>query len=81
MNQSRTNALGFVKKIPVFATAFGRTSSGVTEYVSGRMSAFATAVADGAGVGVGRYTGASTLHAARTAETRAHVRMRRITRA
>jgi hypothetical protein len=81
MNQSRTKVFGFVKKIPVLATAFGRTSSGVTEYVSGKISGFATTVADGAGVGVGRYSGASTLHADSTAASRAHVRRRRTTRA
>jgi len=58
MNQSSTNEFGFEKKIPVFVTVFGRTSSGVTEYVRGRMSGFATTEAEGAGVGVGRYSGA-----------------------
>jgi hypothetical protein len=78
MNQSRTNAFGFEKKIPVFATVFGRTPSGVTEYVSGRMSGLATAVEEGTGVGVGRYSGASTLHPDRMAARRAPVRTRRI---
>src|SRR3981081_1194790 len=78
MNQSRTNAFGFEKKIPVFATVFGRTPSGVTKYVRGKMSGLATAVEDGTGVGVGRYSGASTLQPDRTAARRAPVRTRRI---
>src|SRR5258706_7508777 len=79
MNQSRTNEFGFEKKIPVFAITFGRTSSGVTEYVSGRTSGLTVAVAIGAGVGVGWYAGASTLQPESTAARRAHVRRRRIT--
>jgi hypothetical protein len=47
--------------------------------VSGRMSGFADAVATAMGVGVGRYAGASTLQADRTAARRAHVVARRIT--
>src|ERR1700704_1145734 len=78
MNQSRTNAFGFEKKIPVFATVLGRTPSGVTEYGSGMMSGFATAVPEGVGVCVGRYSGASTLHPDRRAASRAPVRTRRI---
>src|SRR2546423_266558 len=79
MNQSRTNVFGLEKKIPVFAVRFGRTSSGVTVYVIGRMSGFATAVAEAVGVGVGEYSGATTLQADRTAPSRAHVTPRRMT--
>src|SRR2546426_6255482 len=82
MNQSSTNAFGFEKKIAVLLTVTtvpARTWSGSTSYVSGKMSGFAIAVADGAGVGVGRYSGASTLQADSTAASRALVRTRRIT--
>src|SRR3989442_573485 len=82
MNQSRTNAFGFEKKIAVLLTVTtvpARTGSGSTSYVSGKMSGLATAVADGAGVGVGRYSGASTLQADSSAASRALVRTRPIT--
>ena len=82
MNQSRTKALGFEKKIAVLLTVTtvpARTASGSTSYVRGKMSGFATTVAEGAGVGVGRYSGASTLQADSTAASRALVRTRRIT--
>src|SRR5437773_1147150 len=60
MNQSRTNVFGFEKKIAVLLTETtvpGRTAIGSTSYVSGRMSGLATAVDEGTGVGVGRYSG------------------------
>src|SRR6184192_54211 len=79
MNQSRTNALGFEKKMAVLLTATtvpARTERGSTSYVSGRMSGLAATVGDG--FGVGRYSGASTLHPDRTAASRAPVRTRRI---
>src|SRR6266550_3540279 len=81
MNQSRTNELGFEKKMAVLLTATtvpGTTASGSTSYVSGRMSGLATALDEGTGVGVGRYSGASTLHPDSTAARRAPVRARRI---
>src|SRR6266568_2679682 len=81
MNQSRTNALGFEKKIAVLLTVTtvpARAESGSTSYVSGRMSGLATAVEEATGVGVGRYSGASTLHADSTAARKAPVRTRRI---
>src|SRR4029077_13386696 len=81
MNQSSTNVFGFEKKIAVFftATVAPGSSSAFTSYVSGRMSGFTTTVAEGAGVGVGRYSGASTLHAESNSASRAHVSTRRIT--
>src|SRR5207237_321367 len=79
-NQSRTNAWRIEKKMAVLLTATtvpARTERGSTSYMSGRMSGLAATVGDG--FGVGRYSGASTLHAARTAARRAPVRTRRIT--
>src|SRR5712691_5906603 len=80
MNQSSTNAFGFEKEIAVLVTAPApvRSSNGLTSYVSGRMSSFATAVAGAPGVGVGRYSGASTLHTDSRAPNSAHVTTRRI---
>src|SRR5438552_16665104 len=81
MNQSRTNVFGFEKKIAVLlieTTVPGRAAMGSTSYVSGRMSGLATAVEEATGVGVGRYSGASTLQADRTAARKAPVRTRRI---
>src|SRR5919198_2342289 len=79
MNQSSTNEFGFenVRTVLVTAPVPVRTSSGVTSYVSGRMSGVAAAVGRGA-VGVARYAGASTLQAVTAAVRSALARTRRI---
>src|SRR2546425_1556439 len=77
MNQSSTNAFGFEKKIAVFVVS-GRTKSGLTSYVIACTSGLLTTAVPCAGVGVARYSGASTLQPQTTAASRALVRTRRI---
>src|SRR6266511_1123698 len=77
MYQSTTNGFGFEKKTAVFV-APGRTSNGVTSYVSARMSGVLVAAAVGAGVAVGRYSGATTLQPDSTAASSAPVTTPRI---